>query len=115
MRIKYSPIRPTENNGYRLSRLVKIVLDNFFSATALGESFEVILVNDASPDSTWECISHLAHQHSFVCGVDLLFNTGQHIRNTACCVKNQRTNDRARCPMQTDRLHELPIHNAETA
>jgi glycosyltransferase involved in cell wall biosynthesis len=43
----------------------------------LGEPFELILVNDASPDDTWPAIERNARSHSFVRGIDLLFNTGQ--------------------------------------
>ena len=47
---------------------------------ALGSvpgSFEVLLVNDASPDNTWEVIESLAAESDFVRGLDMMFNTGQ--------------------------------------
>ena len=47
-------------------------------------SFEVILVNDASPDDeTWEAIRELVLAYPFVRGFDLLFNSGQ-FRATIC-------------------------------
>ncbi len=39
---------------------------------------EIILVNDCSPDDTWEKIEHLCDQHPRVKGVDLAKNFGQH-------------------------------------
>lgn len=44
----------------------------------LGESFEVILVNDGSPDDSWEVISGLARDHPEITSIDLLRNYGQH-------------------------------------
>jgi glycosyltransferase involved in cell wall biosynthesis len=48
-----------------------------------GEPFEVVLVNDASPDDTWKTIQRLARRYDCVRGIDLLFNTGQ-FRATLC-------------------------------
>jgi glycosyltransferase involved in cell wall biosynthesis len=48
---------------------------------ALGETIddlEVILVNDGSPDGSWQTICRLANEHSFVRGLDLMRNYGQH-------------------------------------
>jgi len=43
-----------------------------------GESFEVVLVNDASPDDvTWPKIEDLAERYSWIRGFDLLYNVGQ--------------------------------------
>ncbi len=41
------------------------------------ERFELILVNDASPDRSWPVISALADQHPFVVGLNLRKNVGQ--------------------------------------
>jgi polyisoprenyl-phosphate glycosyltransferase len=40
--------------------------------------FEMVLVCDASPDSSWQVIESLARQHAYVRGVDLRRNAGQH-------------------------------------
>ena len=40
--------------------------------------FEVILVNDASPDGSWEVIRDLATRYEFVRGICLMRNVGQH-------------------------------------
>jgi undecaprenyl-phosphate 4-deoxy-4-formamido-L-arabinose transferase len=42
-----------------------------------GRPFEVVLVNDCSPDHTWSAIAALTDQHAFVIGVDLRRNSGQ--------------------------------------
>jgi glycosyltransferase involved in cell wall biosynthesis len=50
-------------------------------ATVLGGltgRYEVILVNDGSPDESWEEIRRLAREHDEVRGIDLLHNFGQH-------------------------------------
>lgn len=47
--------------------------------SSFGESFEVILVNDASPDQvTWPKIVELAARHPWIQGYDMLYNAGQH-------------------------------------
>jgi len=45
---------------------------------AAGRSFELVLVNDCSPDATWSVICELAESCDFVVGVDLRANVGQH-------------------------------------
>jgi len=45
--------------------------------------FEIILVNDASPDSAWEVIEDLAKKDKRVKGIDLSRNFGQHYAITA--------------------------------
>lgn len=46
--------------------------------------FEIILVNDRSPDNkTWATIVELAGAHDFIRGLDLLYNVGQ-FRATLC-------------------------------
>jgi glycosyltransferase involved in cell wall biosynthesis len=47
-------------------------------AAGLAGRFELILVNDASPDGSWQTIQGLAAQHAFVRGVCLARNFGQH-------------------------------------
>ena len=54
-----------------------------------GEPFEIILVNDASPDGTWEAIEQLAAEYPFVVGVDMLRNGGQY-RSILCGLERVR-------------------------
>ena len=41
-------------------------------------TYEVVLINDCSPDNTFEAIKELAAQYSFVKGINLARNFGQH-------------------------------------
>lgn len=54
-----------------LVRRVKLALDGRFS------SYELILVNDASPDDSWTVITSLTNAHPFVVGLNLRKNVGQ--------------------------------------
>ncbi|MBV8812792.1 MAG: glycosyltransferase family 2 protein [Acidobacteriaceae bacterium] len=44
---------------------------------AVGKSYEVILVNDNSPDDSWKVISALCTRHQNIIGLDLRKNFGQ--------------------------------------
>jgi glycosyltransferase involved in cell wall biosynthesis len=44
----------------------------------LSKTFEIILVNDGSRDSSWEVINQLANQFPWVRGYNLMRNYGQH-------------------------------------
>jgi undecaprenyl-phosphate 4-deoxy-4-formamido-L-arabinose transferase len=44
----------------------------------LADEFELILVNDASPDGSWGVIRELCQAHRWVRGIDLMRNSGQH-------------------------------------
>jgi undecaprenyl-phosphate 4-deoxy-4-formamido-L-arabinose transferase len=46
--------------------------------TPFADSFELVLVCDASPDRSWEAIEEAAAGHAFVRGVLLRRNAGQH-------------------------------------
>jgi polyisoprenyl-phosphate glycosyltransferase len=41
------------------------------------QSYELVLVNDDSPDTSWEVIQRLAAEHNFVTGLNLRKNAGQ--------------------------------------
>src|SRR4051812_43079121 len=51
--------------------------------TPLVQSFEIILVDDRSPDDAWERIVTLAERHPAVRGIRLSRNFGQHAALTA--------------------------------
>ena len=46
--------------------------------TKAGSAFEVILVNDGSRDSSWRVIEELAKESTWITGIDLMRNYGQH-------------------------------------
>lgn len=54
-------------------------------------SYEILLINDASPDSTWETIQFAARSADNICGYDLQFNVGQ-FRTTICGLEHARGN-----------------------
>jgi undecaprenyl-phosphate 4-deoxy-4-formamido-L-arabinose transferase len=45
---------------------------------SLSDSFELILVNDCSPDNSWQVIRKLAETNAFIKGITLRRNVGQH-------------------------------------
>jgi undecaprenyl-phosphate 4-deoxy-4-formamido-L-arabinose transferase len=48
------------------------------NAADMAGRFELILVNEASPDGSWQVIQDLAARHAFVSGICLARNFGQH-------------------------------------
>ena len=44
----------------------------------LSPNYELILVNDCSPDNCWEIISQLLRKHAWIRGINLMRNYGQH-------------------------------------
>ena len=48
------------------------------SLSSISEDFEIIFVNDASPDNSWDVIKELVQQDSRVKGINLSRNFGQH-------------------------------------
>ncbi|MEZ0396490.1 MAG: glycosyltransferase family 2 protein [Anaerolineales bacterium] len=65
-----------------LERLAKVL-------PALAEEYEVILVNDDSPDDSWAVICRLAERYAWVRGLRLMRNYGQH-NATLCGVRAAR-------------------------
>jgi len=53
------------------------------SLTKISNDFEIIMVNDASPDNAWETIQLLAQKDKRVKGINLSRNFGQHRAITA--------------------------------
>lgn len=52
----------------------------------ITDAFELVLVNDGSPDLSWQVIDELAQKHPWVRGIDLMRNYGQH-NATLCGVR----------------------------
>jgi glycosyltransferase involved in cell wall biosynthesis len=55
----------------------------------IADSYEVLLVNDGSPDNSWTVIDELARKYSWVRGINLMRNYGQH-NATLCGVRAAR-------------------------
>lgn len=66
---------------YRSDSILPHLVEKIFkvmSSAGLESKFELVLVNDASPDGSWEVIERLATRHGFIRGICLTKNVGQH-------------------------------------
>ena len=76
----YSIVIPVYNSERIVGETIDRVVDTF---TRAGLKFELILVNDGSPDGSWEVIADRARRLPGVVALDLLKNYGQHYANLA--------------------------------
>lgn len=72
---KISLVIPCYGSQNTLSAVVDEIRDVF---QTLPYDYEVILVNDHSPDGVWDVITHLASAESRVLGINMARNFGQH-------------------------------------
>lgn len=78
--IKLSIVSPV----YRAEKMVHMLVERIVkSVDVITEDFEIILVNDASPDASWSVIEHECAQDKRVKGLNLSRNFGQHYAITA--------------------------------
>jgi glycosyltransferase involved in cell wall biosynthesis len=75
-----SIVVPVYGCSLALSELYRRVKETI---TKMDLDFELILVNDASPDNSWEIITEIANQDNRVIGIKLSRNFGQHKAITA--------------------------------
>ena len=73
--VKISIVIPIFNEADSIPQLVKEVLR---SMRSMNQSFELILVNDSSLDDSWLEIQKLSRNFSYVTGLNLSENFGQH-------------------------------------
>lgn len=75
--MRYSVVIPCYKSGRTIGKLVGLIKDEF---GRMGQDYEIILVNDCSPDGgeTWNVISGLAGGDRLVKAVNLGKNAGQH-------------------------------------
>ena len=78
--IHISIVTPVYGCATNLEKLYKRLVATL---TQITESFEIIMVNDASPDNAWEIIKELAQKDSRVKGINFSRNFGQHRAITA--------------------------------
>lgn len=77
---------------YNSEKSLEPLLERLASVlSACDPEYEVILVNDGSVDKSWQVILKLAKQYSFVRGIDLSRNYGQH--NALLCGIRQATKE----------------------
>ena len=68
---------PVYKNDGGLDELVKRIGESMANS-AYANCFELVLVDDCSPDNSWEVIQRIAKTHTFVQGATLSRNFGQH-------------------------------------
>jgi len=69
---------------YRGEKMLSQLVDRITRAVAtITGSYEIILVNDASPDASWDAIVRACASDSHVKGINLSRNFGQHYAITA--------------------------------
>ncbi len=69
---------------YRAEKIVPLLVSEIKKhVTSITESFEIILVEDGSPDNSWEAIEKECKLDSHVKGIKLSRNFGQHYAITA--------------------------------
>jgi undecaprenyl-phosphate 4-deoxy-4-formamido-L-arabinose transferase len=77
MKCILSIVVPVYRSASILPKLVEQI-HNEMCKEALDGRFELLLVNDGSPDNSWNVIRALAAEHPFIKGISLRRNFGQH-------------------------------------
>lgn len=78
--MKFSVVIPT----YKCSRSLKELSERLIKTLeTLSGDFEIIFVNDASPENDWEVISQLSQKDNRIKGLNFSRNFGQHYAITA--------------------------------
>jgi len=73
---KVSFVIPCYRSALTIGNVVKEIQDTMNAMEKY--SYEIILVNDCSPDDTFEVIRKLCEENNNICGVNLAKNFGQH-------------------------------------
>ena len=75
--MKVSIVVPVFNSALMLKELAQRI-NKTMETIDLENNFELILVNDFSSDNSWSVIKELIHQYSYIRGINLAENFGQH-------------------------------------
>ena len=73
---KVSFVIPCYNSSQTIEKVVEEIQSTM--EKLLAYQYEIILVNDCSPDNTFEVIAGLCEKYSNICGINLAKNFGQH-------------------------------------
>ena len=73
---KVSFVIPCYRSALTIGNVVKEIQDAMVKLSSY--SYEIILVNDCSPDDTFDVIRKLCDENNNICGVNLAKNFGQH-------------------------------------
>jgi undecaprenyl-phosphate 4-deoxy-4-formamido-L-arabinose transferase len=71
------------------SFIERLVAELSRTLPTFAEKYEIILVNDGSPDNSWQLIQHLTSEYPCVRGIRMMRNYGQH-NATLCGVREAR-------------------------
>lgn len=75
---------------YKSSDTLPLLVDELGNVLSkVAESFELVLVNDGSPDQSWQVIQELAQKYSWLRGINLMRNYGQH-NATLCGIRDAK-------------------------
>lgn len=83
---QYSVVIPVYNSEGVVGETVKRTCE---ALEAQGVTFEIILVNDGSPDGSWDVIANIARHDPRIIAINLLHNSGQHAANL-CAFRQSR-------------------------
>lgn len=73
--MKFSVVIPL----YRCSKSLPELTERLYNTLSqITKDFEIIYVNDASPENDWEIVTQLGIENNFVKGINLSRNFGQH-------------------------------------
>ncbi|WP_287812805.1 glycosyltransferase family 2 protein [Pseudomonas sp.] len=75
--VRLSVVIPVYRSAGILPKLV-VQLRDAIAIEGLSNGFELLLINDASPDDSWRVIEELSREFPFVRGFNLRKNAGQH-------------------------------------
>ncbi|MHA7129423.1 glycosyltransferase family 2 protein [Algoriphagus namhaensis] len=78
--MQLSIVSPVYQADHLLEELVRRITQ---AVNVFTDDFEIILVDDCSPDASWQKIVELSKEHSSVKGIKLSRNFGQHYAITA--------------------------------
>jgi glycosyltransferase involved in cell wall biosynthesis len=70
-----SIVIPVYNSAESLPHLIKALE---ITLPTLAPTYEVVMVNDGSRDNSWQVVEQLTQQYSWVRGINLMRNYGQH-------------------------------------
>jgi len=75
---------------YKSSDTLSLLVDELGQVLSnVGDEYELVLVNDGSPDQSWQVISDLAQRHLWIRGIDLMRNYSQH-NATLCGIREAK-------------------------
>jgi glycosyltransferase involved in cell wall biosynthesis len=109
---------------YRSERLLPELVRRITAAMAprpAGSAYELILVNDCSPDRSWEVIEQVCEQYPGVKGVNLRRNSGQHnaimagLRHAAGAVIVVMDDDLQHAPEDIAKLYDSIVEGHDLA